>query len=251
LVYSYNMESIVSPTVSCVSVDLDTKLKLIRSNICKIAPSNFDIISNTILEINILENYLDRKDAIDFSEEEIKIMNKVVKIFIDATSMFHISGNNEGMEIPNVIASLFIKLRHKWAGHQGRVLSAVMVEYISNYLKDYCENSDELSDIEKLKCPKIILFMGMLYNRGMFQSRYCVGILVKFMNKDEQSITVFCNFLTLCFDKITSESEIKMFNIKKEAFKRHISDCSSDKSISSRIRFMAQDVMELFNEKGL
>jgi hypothetical protein len=178
-------------------------------------------------------------------------MNKVVKIFIDATSMFHLSGNNEGMEIPNVIASLFMKMRDKWAGHQGRVLASVMVKYINNYLKKYCENSVELSDIEKLKCPQIVLFMGMLYNRGMFSTMNCIFILHKFMNKDEQSISVFCNFLSACFDKITSESEIKTFNMKKDTFKKHITDCSSDKSISSRIRFMTHDVLELFNKKSL
>jgi hypothetical protein len=71
------------------------------------------------------------------------------------------------------------------------------------------------------------------------------------MNKDEQSITVFCNLLTVCFDKFTSESEIEMFSKKKGDFKSFVSECSSDKSISSRIRFMAQDVMELFDGKSL
>lgn len=231
--------------------EFDTKLKAIRSNICKIAPSNYEIISNTILEINILNETDERKDAIDFTPQEIERMTKVVKIFIDAATIFRINGSNEGMEIPNTIASLFIKMRDKWKGHQGRVLSTVMVKYIGNYLENYCKNSPELSDIDKMKCPQIVLFMGMLYNRGMFQTVYCMRILVKFMNKDEQSITVFCNFLTVCFDKITSDSEIKMFNLKKEEFKKHITECSSDKSISSKIRFMAQDVLELFNKHHL
>ncbi len=246
IILFYSMESV--SLLQSSSDEFDIKIKAIRSNICKIAPSNYDIISNTILEINVLGDYEARKEAIDFTTEEIERMTKVVKIFIDAATIFRITGSNEGMEIPNTIASLFMKLRDKWAGHQGRVLSSVMVNYIGKYLKCYCENSCELSDIEKLKCPQIILFTGMLYNRGMFQTKYCMGILVKFMNKDEQNINVFCNLLAVCFDKITSVTEIAMFNIKKDAFKKHLDECSVDKSISSRIRFLAQDVLELFKK---
>jgi hypothetical protein len=235
-------------STSYVHFDIDSKIKAIRYNMCRIVASNFDIISNTILEINVLENTKDRADAVDFTPEEIDRMTKVVQVFIDSIKLFNISGN---MEIPNVIASLFVKLRDKWEGHQGRVLSSVMVNYIGKYLKNYCENSDELSFADKQKCPQIIHFTGLLYNRGMFQTKYCMGILVKFMNKEEQSATVFCSLLTVCFDRITSESEIKMFNLKKNDFKKHISDCSVDKSISSRVRFMAQDVLELFTKNNL
>lgn len=226
--------------------EVDAKIKSIRSNMCRIASSNFEIISKTILEINILENIKERADAVDFTPDEIDRMTKVVQVFIDSIKLFNISGS---MEIPNVIASLFVKLRDKWEGHQGRVLSSVMVNYIGKYLKNYCENSDELSDVDKLKCPQIIYFTGLLYNRGMFQTKYCMGILLKFMNKNEQNVIVFCNLLTVCFDKITSDSEIKMFNIKKDDFKKYITECSSDKSLPSRVRFMAQDVLELFEKK--
>lgn len=228
--------------------EIEAKIKLIRYNMCKIVAGNFDKISSTILEINILENTIDRKDALDFTVEEIDKMTKVVNVFIESINLFNVSGN---MEIPNVIASLFMKLRDKWAGHQGRVLSSVMVNYIGKYLKNYCENSDELSEIDRLKCPQIIYFTGLLYNRGMFQTKYCMGILMKFMKKDEQSIIVFCNLLSVCFDKITSDSEIKMFNLKKDDFKIFVTGCSSDKSVSSRVRFMAQDVLELFRTKLL
>jgi hypothetical protein len=230
------------------SDDFDSKIKSIRYNICKITPSNYEIISNTILGINVLHNTNERKEVIDFTLEEIDRMTKVVQIFIDAATIFRITGNNEGMEIPNTIASLFIKLRDKWEGHQGRVLSSVMVNYIGKYLKNYCENSSELDEIEKMKCPQIVLFTGMLYNRGMFQTKYCMGILIKFMNKNERNINVFCNLLSVCFDKITSSSEISIFNIKKDAFKKYLEECSFDKSISSRIRFLSQDVLELFKK---
>jgi hypothetical protein len=228
--------------------EFDSKIKSIRLNMFRITASNFDLISNTILEIKILENVIERADANDFTPEEIERMTKVVQVFIDSIKLFNVSSN---MEIPNVIASLFVKLRDKWEGHQGRVLSSVMINYIGKYLKNYCENSAELSDIERLKCPQIVYFTGLLYNRGLFKTVFCMGILLKFMYKDEQSITVFCNLLTVCFDKITSESEIKIFNQKKDTFKKFISECSSDKSISSRIRFMAQDVMELFEKRSL
>jgi hypothetical protein len=199
--------------------EFDSKIKAIRLNIGLITSSTFDIISNKILEIQILNNIKERSDAVDFIPEEIDKMNIVVQVFIDSIKLFNVSGN---MEIPNVIASLFVKLRDKWEGHQGRVLSSVMVNYIGKYLKNYCENSDELSLVDKMKCPQIIYFTGLLYNRGMFQTKYCMGILVKFMNKDEQSITVFCNLLTVCFDKFTSESEIDMFNKKKGDFKSFV-----------------------------
>lgn len=228
--------------------EFDSKIKDIRHVLCRITSSNYDILSNTILEIKILDNIEERIDAIDFTPEEIDKMTKVVQIFIDSIKLFNVSSS---MEIPNVIASLFVKLRDKWAGHQGRVLSSVMVNYIGKYLKNYCENSDELTEIERIKCPQIIYFTGLLYNRGMFQTKYCMGILIKFMNKDEQSINVFCNLLNVCFDKITSESEVKMFNLKKNDFKKYVSECSSDKSISSRLRFMAQDTLELFSKKAL
>ena len=228
--------------------EFDRKIKDIRFNMCRIVSSNFDIISNTILEINVLENTKERADTMDFTPEEIEKMTKVVNIFVESIKIFNISGS---MEIPNVIASLFVKLRDKWAGHQGRVLSSVMINYIGKYLKNYCENSDELSDIERSKCPQIIYFTGLLYNRGMFQTKYCMGILIKFMNKEEQSTIVFCNLLTVCFDKITSDSEIKMFNLKKADFKKYIEECCVEKSLSTRVKFIAQDLMELFHKKDL
>jgi hypothetical protein len=215
---------------------------------CRIVLSNFELISNTILKINILDNAIERSDAVEFTPEEIDRMTKVVQIFIDSINQFNVSSN---MEIPNVIASLFVKLRDKWEGHQGRVLSAVMVDYIGKYLKNYCENSEELGIVERTKCPQIVYFTGLLYNRGMFQTKYCMGILIKFMKKDEENLTVFCNLLTVCFDKITSESEIKLFNLKKDAFKSFVSDCSVDKSIIPRIRFLTEDLLEIFKKKSL
>jgi hypothetical protein len=235
-----------SPLKGYIS-EFDSKIKSIRLNMFRITNSNFDLISNVILEIKILENIDERADAIDFTLEEIDRMTKVVNIFIDSIKLFNVSSN---MEIPNVIASLFVKLRDKWNGHQGRVLSSVMVNYIGKYLKNYCENSGELSDLERSKCPQILYFTGLLYNRGMFQTKYCMGILLKFMKKDEQNITVFSNLLTVCFDKITSDSEITMFNLKKNDFKKFVEECSIDKSISPRIRFMTQDVVELFKKRN-
>ena len=235
-----------SPLKGYIS-EFDTKIKSIRLNMFRITTSNFDLISNSILEIKILENIEERADAVDFTVDEIDKMTKVVNIFIDSIKLFNVSGN---MEIPNVIASLFVKLRDKWNGHQGRVLSSVMVNYIGKYLKNYCENSDELTELERSKCPQIIYFTGLLYNRGLFQTKYCMGILLKFMHKEEQSTIVFCNLLSVCFDKITSDSEIKMFNLKKNEFKKYIEECCVEKSLPTRIRFMAQDVMELFVKKG-
>lgn len=228
--------------------EFERKIRDIRFNMFRIVANNFDIISNTILEINILDNVIERADAVDFTPQEIENMTKVVEIFIGTIKQFNVNSN---MEIPNVIASLFVKLRDKWAGHQGRVLSAVMVDYIGKYLKNYCENSPELDEGDRYKCPQILHFTGLLYNRGMFQTKYCMGILLKFMKKDEESANVFCNLLTVCFDKITSDSEIKMFNLKKADYKKYISEISEDKSLTSRIRFMAEDVMELFVKKGI
>lgn len=244
------METVSTPyTLTKECSEFDRKIRDIRFNMCRIVASNFDIISNTILEINILENTKERSEAIDFTPEEIEKMTKVVDVFIESIKLFNISSGNT--EIPNVIASLFVKLRDKWSGHQGRVLSSVMVNYIGKYLKNYCENSDELSLSDKLKCPQILYFTGLLYNRGMFQTKYCMGILVKFMKKEEQNVIVFCNLLSVCFDKITSDSEVKIFNLKKSDFKKHTEECCIDKSLPTRVRFMAQDLLELFIKKGI
>jgi len=210
----------------------------------KISPENFERLSGEILEIELLSDLGDdspRQKTTDFDPEDIEKMEKVVELFINATCNIRNTGQG-GSEMQEILAKLFIKLKDKWDGRQGRILATVMTKYIANYFSKYFDNS--LTFIEKIKCENIMYFTGLLYEKGMFDTRFCMVALMKFKIKDESNIRVFCNLLNACYKKLKNE---KLFTSNKEKFVSFLNECVSDRSIPGLVRNMCMDSLEAMN----
>jgi len=218
---------------------LEDKISEINGLINKISEERFDLVSGSILQIELLKNE-------EFSPENVEIMKRVVNIFINKMSIISLKFNKEGMIIPFTITNLFIKLKDQWSNGQGRLLASIMVKYIIDYFRDYTEKikkSEEISSFERSKCSRIIFFTGLLFDKGLFDAKFCVFLLKEFMKPEEDNVTIFCYFMMSCHTKLCGVPGYKEKIVP--TIKTYIESCIENKVLSSQSRFLCQDVMDI------
>lgn len=220
---------------------VDEKISEINGLINKISEEKFDLVSGSILQINLFEN-----ENNEIVPENIEIMKRVVEIFINKMSIISLKFNKEGMIIPLTITNLFIKLKDQWSKGQGRLLASIMVEYIVNYFRDYTDkikSGEEISLSERSKCSKIIFFTGLLFDKGLFDAKFCVFLLKVFMKPEEDNVIIFCYFMMSCHTKLCGVPGYKEKIVP--TIKAYIKPLCDNKELSAQTRFLCQDVMDM------
>jgi hypothetical protein len=220
---------------------LEDKISEINGLINKISDEKFDLVSGSILRIELFENTNE-----EITPEKVETMKRIVEIFINKMSIISLKFNKEGMIIPLTITNLFIKLKEQWSNGQGRLLASIMVKYIIDYFRDYTEKikrSEEISSSERSKCSKIIFFTGLLFDKGLFDAKFCVFLLKEFMKPEEDNVTIFCYFMMSCHVKLCTVSGYKEKIVPN--IKSYIKSCSENKELQTQTRFLCQDVTEI------
>lgn len=224
--------------------------KKFRSILNKLTPEKFDKLIKQILELDI--NTEERfKGVIDL------VFEKAISEPSFALTYASLCHHLKQLNVPNAAETDTANFRYLIINKCQMEFEKASADETANLLKE--KEIDECDDPDKKKEMKLLFeeeerrmrrrsvgnvrFIGELYKQGMISARIMIGCIENLIKKlEEETLECLCKLLTTIGKKVESEPGIDLqpyfSNMQKIVN-------TKDKRVSSRIRFMLQDVIDL------
>lgn len=224
--------------------------KKFRSILNKLTPEKFDKLIKQILELDI--NTEERfKGVIDL------VFEKAISEPSFALTYASLCHHLKQLNVPNAAETDTANFRYLIINKCQMEFEKASADETANLLKekeiDECDDPDKKKEMKRLfeeeerrmrrRSVGNVRFIGELYKQGMISARIMIGCIENLIKKlEEETLECLCKLLTTIGKKVESEPGIDLhpyFNNMQQIVN------TKDKRVSSRIRFMLQDVIDL------